>query len=827
MRRKRLVSIAALAALVAVLIVASLAWWLPLPERLGTPPSTVVEYRDGSPAFVFLAPDDRYRMAVRPELHRQIDGEYLEALLRFEDKRFASHPGVDPLAVLRSMWVNLRHGRAMTGASTLTLQLARVLEPRPRTLRSKLLEAARAFQLEARLSKSEILAAYLTFIPFGRNVEGVVAASWSYFGHGPEELSPAEIATLLAVPQSPASRYPRPGRGEILSAARDGVARWLIEHDKLLPPSEPGDADEGRGLTADVLLRQIQATQVPERMRPLPREAAHFAFWLRSRHPDELRLATTLDRGLQRIAERRMAEAHHEMTAIGIHNGAAVVVDHRSAEVRALVGNFDFWDQDHGGQIAGFDVARSPGSALKPFLYALAIDRALALPEHLVLDVPVHYTDYSPNNYDGDFVGLISLEEALSHSLNVPFVRLLGEIGVERFIEELKSVGVSTLRSEPGYYGLSAAIGSVEITPLEVAGLYTALASGGAARELQWLRHEPGLAGGDLSAPAISGRDRSGRDPSAQWLSQGSSYLTRRALERKDRPDFPERRRLSGAPPKIHWKTGTSYGHRDAWAAGSGPDATAVVWLGNFDQSPAYDLVGSEAAGPLLFDLLEAVEDRNQSTVRHLASSYLSTSAFPRDLKTVEVCAYSGHLPSPECTDRRPALAVRDSVPAALCPYHVAVDLDLDSGLALNPSCRAGRRWERRVYRTVPRRLARHLERQNKWSQTLPALDPTCRPSGQVERLAFLSPPAGHVQVLIPGLPASEQEVPFEVETGATGALSWFVDGLFAGVTQPGERFWWSPKPGEHEVLAISESGASVERRIVVRTTAMTGSPAG
>lgn len=806
-RSRKLLASAAVALAAGWIVAYAVAYAVPLPARLTEAPSTVISFADGSPAYVFLSPDDRYRMqaslaaAGSDAGAEAVDPDYVAALLRFEDKRFWWHPGVDPIAIVRSTIANLRAGRVVTGASTITMQLVRVLEPRPRTLRSKLIEALRAAQLELRLSKREILAAYLTFVPYGRNVEGVRAASHAYFGHGPRELSPDEIAVLLAVPQRPSSRYPTPANAARLSAARDEIAGWLLARGGL-----GGDGDaraDVAGETGEQAARRVAAEiarqAVPTRIRELPRYAPHAAFWLRAQRPDASEIATTLDRGAQRLAEARMAGAHPGYARLGIHNGAAVVIDHRAAEVRALVGNFDFWDARHGGQIAGFDVARSPGSALKPFLYAMALDRGLALPEFLVADVPVSYGDYAPDNYDGEFTGLIALEEALSHSLNVPFVRLLEQLGVERFIGLLRSAGARHLQPQPGYYGLSAAIGSVEITPLELAGLYAALAERGRYRPVAWLQDAARERGIDLFTP-------------------GASYLTRRALSRRDRPDFPSRRRFSGAPPSIHWKTGTSYGHRDAWAAGSGSEYTVVVWLGNFDNRPSVDLVGAEASGPLLFDLLEALADRSAPAL---------PEPWPSNLKTVELCAYSGHLPQAACPRRREALALADRVPTARCPYHVAVDVDLDSGLALSPDCRAGHRWQTRSYVVWPASLRRWMSRGGRYMPGPPSPAAGCQPAAVASAVTaarrrvpprILSPPAGQVLVLAAGVPASDQEVPLEAETsGHAERLSWFVDGEFLGTRDAEEPLWWTPTPGSHEILVTDDSGASSRRRLEVR----------
>ena len=793
---RRILFATVLAASATALLATLLSHIIPLPTRLVEPPSTVVAFADGSPAYVFLSPDDKYRMAIDPKGLKgsetsAIDPDYLDALLRFEDKRFFRHPGVDPIAVARAIVVNLRHGRVATGASTLTMQLVRVLEPRPRTLGSKAIEALRAMQLEIRMSKREILAAYLSFIPFGRNVEGIEAASYAYFGHGPHDLSLDEIAVLLAVPQLPTSRFPSPANTPNLRAARDEIAGWLLDRGLFRRTSEPEAIDQ--------ILASIQTMPVPDEIRPLPRHAPHAAFWLTGK-PElagHSRIATTLDRGLQLMAERQMRGVHGEMAYKGIHNGSAVIVDHERAEVRALVGNFDFFDDEHGGQIAGFDTPRSPGSALKPFIYALAIDRGLALPEHLVPDVPTTYGDYAPDNYDGSFTGLISLEDALSHSLNIPFVRLLGRVGVERFIDTLRTTGAASLSSSPGYYGLSAAIGSVEITPLELAGLYASLARDGRHRPLKWLE-------GDGASEAIM------RPTGDDILSRGSAYLTRRALARRDRPDFPSRRRLSGVPPSIHWKTGTSYGHRDAWAAGSGPQHTAVVWLGNFDNTPSVDLVGAEAAGPLLFDLLEAVADRSRPRVADRPTG---------DLKRVEVCAYSGYLPSRACSERAHALALRHQVPTQACPYHTRIDVDLTTGLALNPSCRAGRTYETRNYVVWPASIRRFLAQRHRWLPSPPKLDPECETAGRRRPPSILSPPAGQILVLLPGVDASDQEIPLQAESTTPGArLSWFVDGEFLGAVSAAERLWWLPRPGEHEIVVMDDAGLSAKRRLEVRS---------
>ena len=488
--------------------------------------------------------------------------------------------------------------------------------------------------------------------------------------------------------------------------------------------------------------------------------------------------------------EHPVAGAHAELALQGIHNAAAVVVDHEGGEVRALVGNVDFSDAQHGGQIPGFATPRSPGSLLKPFLYALALDRGLALPEHLVRDVPARWGTYAPENYDGRYSGLVRLEDALSRSLNVPFVRLLSEVGVEPFLGLLDQLGARHVDPRPGHYGLSAAVGGVEVTPLEAAGLFASLAEDGRYRPPRLLADAP---------PA---------GPARPVLTPGAAWLTRRALARRDRPDFPSRARVAAVPRRVHWKTGTSYGHRDAWAAGSGPRHTAVVWLGNFDWTPSAALVGSDAVGPLLFDLLDGVADR-----RHLPPP----DPPPPDLVEVEVCRTSGHLPTEACPERRTTLAPERSVATARCPFHVRLDVDEETGLALAPRCRAGRRHTARSFLVWPAGVRRWLRDRLHDAPAPPPWAPGCAPPEPDRPPAIVSPPAGHALLLIPGVPPERQEVPLEADTAGAGEVSWFVDGEWLGTVDPADRLWWRPSPGEHHLRVVDEAGQSSARTLVVR----------
>jgi penicillin-binding protein 1C len=754
----RLVRVAALATLGLAVLLVILIYAVPLPARLDPGRSVVVEYRDGEIAYVFLSPDEKWRLPV--ELDR-IDPAFIAALVELEDRRFFQHPGVDPFALVRALASNLRHGRRVSGGSTLTMQLARLLEPRPRTLPSKAIEMFRALQLETRRSKREILAAYLQLAPYGENIEGVESAALAYFGHRAAHLTPAEIATLLAVPQGPVRFAPSPENAERLRGRRDQILAKLAR--------------------AGVVAADLPAPgPVPERLRPFPRGAAHAANWLRARAPDRNPIRSTLDAGAQALTERTLRLAAPDLERRRIHNGAVVVVDHRTREVVALVA--------YGGDIAMFDRPRSPGSTLKPFLYALAIDRGLALPGFLVADVPIAYGSYRPRNFDGNWNGLVTLQESLSRSLNLPFIGLLGQLGVDDFLGVLADLGVASPRRLPGAYGLSLIVGGIEVTPLELAGLYATLAEDGRYRPLRTLAGPDG--------------------PEVAAFGPGAAYLTKQALSLRDRPDFPARLGLRGVPAQIHWKTGTSFGFRDAWAVGSGPSHTAVVWVGNVDNHPSTELVGSEAAGPILFDTLEGLADR-----AHVPD----VAAPPDDLGWVEVCAYSGHVATDACPRRTAVLAPLHAVPTAPCPYHVAYDVDVATGRAVLPMCRPRDAVvERKSFVVLPSGVARWLEDQHREVPEGPVFADGCAPAAPARAPAIVTPADGQIIVLIPGVPATRQELPLQVETRSP-IVSWFVDGELLGTIASSQRLYWSPALGRHELVVADEAGQKSRRVVEVR----------
>lgn len=791
---KRAMISLALGAVVAGFSLWSAMWVLPLPQRLAEADSTVVEWRNGEPAHVFLAPDGRWRLQTQL---KKVDPHYIEALIGYEDKRFYTHGGIDLRAIVRATTSNIRHGRVVSGASTLTMQLVRMVEPRPRTLRSKIIEAFRAAQLEQHLSKDEILAAYLKFLPFGRNVEGLETAAWMYFGHDATALSPAEIATLLAVPQSPNQRYPTPKNAARLRSARADIAAELLEAARLLRGAAPENLSDAQALA------QIEAQPLPTRLRSMPREMPHFAIWLRQQYPGVPRLRSTIDASTQRTVEKLATSHRGRIMRLGANNAAVVVIDHESGALRAALGNFDFDDLINQGQIPGFAVRRSSGSLLKPIILAQAIDAGIALPSHLVADVPVDYSGYQPQNYSEEFNGLVRLDDALSRSLNIPFVRLVERLGVAPFLEMLRRLGAEDIDPRPGYYGLSVAIGGISATPLEIAGMYTALARRGERAPLYFLKADEDADYGNAFAY------RRGS------FSPGAARLVAEVMSQRGRPDSLALRRIRATPNRYAWKTGTSMGLRDAWTAGFGAQHTAAIWTGNFDNRGQTGVVGSQAAAPLFFDIMEAVDSGLNFAAMTPESA--STTAID-ELSEVEVCAYSGHLPTSACTHKKTVQIPTDSTPTAPCPFHTLRDIDEATGLALNLECRQSRPHQTRSYVVWPTSVRRTMKDAGyKLPAKPPGFAPGCGPSGYDTRPSIVSPAPDTVFALLSDISPAEQMLPLIAETHEAGArFSWFVNGEYLGSAPSGEALWWEPKRGAHEIVVSDARGGSARVRVLI-----------
>ncbi|KRE09986.1 penicillin-binding protein 1C [Bosea sp. Root381] len=553
---------AASVALLATAATATLALYAralpPLDLAAASDRSTVVLDREGRLLRPFLTADGRWKLPVGVD---DVDPRYLAMLKAFEDKRFDAHPGIDPLGMLRAAAQMLANGRVVSGGSTLTMQVARLLEPREeRTLSAKLRQALRALELERRLSKSQILDLYLTLAPFGGNLEGVRAASFAYFGKEPRRLSTAEAALLVALPQSPETR--RPDRlAEAAGKARDRVLA-RVERAGLATASEVAAARE---------------EAIPTARRPFPNLAPHVAEQVVAEAPalrrHELSLEARLQTALESLARERSLGLAPQVSI------AILAIDNETGEVRASVGGVDYFAAERAGSLDLTRALRSPGSALKPFIYALAFDNGIAHPETMLEDRPARYGIYIPENFDMTFQGMVSARKALQLSLNVPAVELLAALGPQRFLSRLRDAGVSVaMPKEGGAPGLAVGLGGLGITLQDLTRLFVGLARGG-----------------DVPALRVRASPREGAIPSSRLVEPVAAWYVADTLLGAPPP-------LNAVPGRIAYKTGTSYGYRDAWAVGFDRRHTIGVWVGRADNGAVPGLVGRSVAAPILFD---------------------------------------------------------------------------------------------------------------------------------------------------------------------------------------------------------------------------------
>lgn len=741
----------------------------PLPaERLHPTPSTVVLDASGEVLRAFLAPDEMWRFPVE---HTGVSPALQQALVAYEDRRFYAHFGVDPLAIGRAAVANIQAGAVVQGGSTLTMQVARLMTPKARTLGNKLVEAFRAMQLEWTYSKAEILDFYFDLAPYGGNLVGVGAAAQFYFDKDPSQLSLGEAALLAAIPKDPNAYRPdvHPFRAQ---QARDKVLHLLHR----------------RGHISDEALRHARTEPLPEHRFDLPFLAPHLATHLALRHKNTPRLITTLDASTQRLAERMLQSHLQPLLSQGITNGAIVIIDNDTRSVRALVGSRAFFDATHEGQVNGAVAPRSPGSALKPFIYALAMNRGLIARETPLYDIPVDYAGYRPENYDRQYHGVVAAEQALIRSLNVPAVNLSAKLGPTELYDFLRAGGITTLNEEASHYGLSLILGGGEVNLLELTNLYAALADSGHHRPYRLLASDPG------------------GSPKA-LLNPGVSYLITETLSQLRRPDLPAVWEWSVDMPKVAWKTGTSYGHRDAWSIGYTPRYTVGVWIGNFDGTSAPELVGAEVAAPLLLNLFTALE-------RHTDRSWFVQ---PSLLKRRHICTVSGQPATPFCPSTRNVLYIPGLSPHQPCTHHALILLDEHEGYRLCSHCRQGRPHRTQVVEKWPAAIGSWLQANGYPIPQLPVHHPQCTRLSVGEPPVIRSPQPETVYRLRKGVDPSYQQIRLEASVANdTQTLYWFANGELLASGPPAQPVFFTPTYGTHTLLCMDEEGRSSEVQITV-----------
>jgi len=773
--RRALKALLAAQLLLIAAMLGDLAFPLPLPDERDR--GAVVTAADGTPLRAFADSGGIWRYPVDTA---QVSPLYVQALLTYEDRWFWRHPGINPVAMLRAAAQWARSGRVISGGSTLTMQVARILEtkddpatPGARTPARKLRQMLRALQLEVHLSKREILSLYLNHAPFGGTVEGVEAASWAYLGKPSSRLSHAEAALLAVLPQSPSRLRPdrEPERARV---ARDKVLSRMQQ----LHVWTSADVSDAR--IEPVVARSLQP----------PRHAPLLAQRLRFERPDAVRVVSTLDLDLQRTLEDRVAAYFSQLPERT--SAALLVVDNTTLEARAYVGSLAFADAARVGHVDMVKAWRSPGSTLKPFLYGLALDDGLIHSESLLVDAPQSFGAYRPGNFDAAFNGPVGAAQALRLSLNVPAVDLLDRVGPSRFSARLAHAGIR-LQWPPGATpNLSMILGGTGARLEDLVGAYAALNRDGVAGRVRYT--------GD--APRADRR----------LLSPGAAWIVREMLEANPRPGsaidtFDPRGR-----PRVAWKTGTSFGFRDAWALGSTRRYTVGVWVGRPDGTPLPGQYGAITALPLMFEVIDSLPRSRADAAPRPP---------PAGVAKVEICWPLGVPPDPAapqlCRQRREAWTLDGSVPPTFAERDARLwnagverfDVDARTGLRLSAECNATHVRQTRQIARWPALASPWLSSSARAAARLPSLSPDCVADGRdatqelrIEGLndrATLAPAPGRTQAVRLSLRA----------LGGDARVRWLVDGRLIGESVgEGALVHDFEQPGDHTLTALADSGA-------------------
>ncbi len=622
MKRWALHFCGAVAAGVALVALAWIAFPFPRHELAEFPGGYVIEDRTGEPMRVVLGAGD---VDGRPTYQPRQDDWIAQAIVAAEDERFWRHPGIDAIAIFRAAFQNASAGRTVSGASTISTQVIRLMEPRPRTLFTKFIEAFRALQLERVASKREVLRQYLNRAPFGGNIVGVEVAAERYFGKSPRDLSLGEAALLAGLPQAP-SRF-RPDRN---------LERALKRRAYVL------DRMERQGMVTAGQRVEAERQKIVLRAKPRPFGAPHFSDAVIARAPQNAgEVRTTLDPSLQLLAEGALARQLQKMRGASVTGGAVVILEVKTGAVRALAGSPDYFDVGARGQVNCALAARSAGSTLKPFVYAEAFDRGALTPLTVQADVPRAFADFNPANFDETFHGLVTARDALILSLNMPALATTELVGQPRFYRTLHNLGFSTLNRSPETYGIGIVLGSGSVRLIDLANAYACLARGGEFLSVRW----------EENAPAGQAK---------RIFSKEAAWLVSEILSGEERSVDAVGHRADVWLPRVAWKTGTSSGFRDAWTVAYNPEYVVGVWVGNANGSGSPSLVGKIAAAPIAWAVFRQIYSDNQSP----------WYARPPSVLEREVCAESGQPPRAACSKRIRDWYIANVTPFTVCAVH-------------------------------------------------------------------------------------------------------------------------------------------------------------
>ncbi|MCB0531975.1 MAG: penicillin-binding protein 1C [Lewinellaceae bacterium] len=754
-------------ATVALLVI----WIFCLPRPLfDKPVSIVLEDQHGELLGARIAGDGQWRFPAQT----QVPDNYAQCVVAFEDKRFWWHPGVDPISIARALWLNLKKRKVASGGSTLTMQVIRMARDNPpRTVWEKIVEVFMATRLELRCSKTEILALYAANAPFGGNVVGLEAASWRYFGKKPALLSWAEAATLAVLPNSPALIHPGRNRTALLHKRNQ-----LLDH------------LAGLGTISASTCALAKEEPLPEAPLPLPQLAPHLLDRLAANRklPSESRFATAIDRELQQRVTNILQRRQERYRGNGVYNLAALVLDVSTGKPICYVGNVMGAGAEHGEQVDVIAAPRSTGSILKPFLYALALENGTILPNSLLHDVPTQLGQYRPENYYETYDGAVPARRALVRSLNIPFVLLLQEYGLEKFHFELQKLGLTTLHHPPAHYGLTLILGGAEACLLDITSIYARM-----AKKLNQATQYP--------------PEKEATDPLKQ-LSPSAIWFTFEAMQQVERPTSLGEWELFETSRRIAWKTGTSFGFRDAWAAGVTPQYAVGVWVGNADGEGRPGLLGVEMAAPVLFEIFEQLPNDG------------SWFEPPYDnMKQVPVCRQSGFRAGPNC-EADTSWIPKTGLKAGLCTYHQLLHLDSSAQWQVSSACEPPFRIIHRPWFVLSPLEEFYYMRKNPTYQPPPPFRPDCvaeqtAPDQLPMQLIY---PNNPTRIYVPvDLDGKRSSTVFQVAHRIPETeIFWHLDGVFLGSTKTFHQMALQPAVGKHRLTLVDIHGNRVEQNFEI-----------
>ena len=730
-----------------------LLWLFCLPCNLfeGVSYSTVVTDKNGELLGARVADDGQWRFPPCDTLPEK----FVAALIEFEDHRFYSHCGVSVTAIWRAVLQNVRNGRVVSGGSTISMQVIRLSRQKPRTVWQKIVEMFMATRLEARYSKDEILRIYASHAPFGGNVVGIDAALWRYLGNDGAELSWAEAATLAVLQNAPSLIHLDKNRDALL-AKRNRLLTRLYEKGEI---------------SSDDYELAIDEPLIGEPY-PMPQYAPHLVEYFHKTAHGVL-TATAIDLSLQQRVEELATRWSEELRGQNIRDIAVVISEVESGDIVAYCGNSDMSFERDGKWV---DIARSPrssGSILKPLLFAVALQNGTILPNTLLPDVPTDFGGFVPKNFDGSYAGAIAADEALALSLNIPNVHLLKEFGIARFAETLQQAGFSSLTRPADEYGLSLVLGGAEVRLVDVVACYSSMARcyAGSMERTDFPLHD-----------------------------KIALHYTFNAMREVNRPDQMDWRRASSVQ-NVAWKTGTSYGSRDAWAVGVTPEYVVGVWVGNADGSGVPELTGARTAGPILFDMFNLLP-------------YSDWFAEPNESDGVifRVCAHSGHLAGRHCTETKEVLLPKKSVDSSRCPYCKEMSVSLDGQRLVSDRSEP---TQNQCYFVLPPLMEHYYRQQHQ--EYIPLPQKSSARNGAEQSFHFVYPANGSIVSIPKQIDGTRGFIVCQAVHNSSAELFWHLDGSYIGTTSDVHKMQIKPSLGYHTITIVDDLGEQQTISIIVK----------